>query len=68
MYILIKYIVLLYKELEINYLNNHAFNMQISYIKIDIEHIFPVFKERLKNLIRIWLIIMNNKKYEFAYI
>lgn len=53
MYILIKYIILLYKKPETNYLNNHAFNMQISYIQIDIEHIFQVLKERLKNLTRI---------------
>lgn len=61
-----KYIVLPYKAPEANRSENHAFNKQLSHIRIDIEYIFGMLKGIWKSLTGMRLIIIDNKKYEFA--
>lgn len=36
----------LYKASEVNCSENHAFNKELSYIQIEIEHIFRMLKRR----------------------
>lgn len=55
-----------YKAPETNRSENHAFNKQLSHIRIDIEHTFGMLKGRWKSLTGMRLIITDNKKYEFA--
>lgn len=61
-----KYMVPPYKAPEANRSENHAFNKQLSHIRIDIEHTFGMLKGRWKSLTGMRLIITDNKKYEFA--
>jgi hypothetical protein len=62
----INYMIILYKASKKNQFANKRFNKKLSRVRINIEHIFEMLKERWQSLTRLRLIIRNKKQYRFA--
>lgn len=60
------HMVLPYKALEANRIENTTFNKQLSHIRIDVEHTLGILKGRWRSLTGLSLILTSEKKYEFA--
>ncbi len=62
----INYMIISYKASEKEQFANRRFNKKLSRVRIDIEHIFEMLKERWQSLTKLRLLIRNKKQYRFA--
>ena len=58
-------VVFSYKVSAINNSNNKRFNKKLSSIRVDIEHVFDMLKERWQSLIELRLNLYNKSQHEF---
>jgi hypothetical protein len=58
--------IISYKASEKNQSANWRFNKKLSRVRIDIEHVFEMLKERWQSLTKMRLIIRNKKQYRFV--